>query len=221
MAKNYILTSFNPGRCGVIFNENRSLVKYYLPLNEIIITSEVGMLERSVQLFSVQSMHYLDTLAQSAMNTTMENSSQCSFKNRMKLFPEMRKNRKESQPVKLLFNNFRKFSTNPANPVISPQLRKLSNLSKELSEFSEMRKKRTKQSTSISTGSFSTFKNLLSQPSERDVMMRSYVSESKTIKERVLKIKERSVAAIKGFKELKSLMNQHRSVSVLMQQIKE
>jgi hypothetical protein len=33
LAKNYILTSFNPNRCGVIINEDKTLVKYYLPLN--------------------------------------------------------------------------------------------------------------------------------------------------------------------------------------------
>ena len=33
LAKNYILTSFNPIRCGVLLKENQSVVKYYLPLN--------------------------------------------------------------------------------------------------------------------------------------------------------------------------------------------
>ena len=33
LAKNYILTSFNPGRCGVVFQNGKILVKYYLPLN--------------------------------------------------------------------------------------------------------------------------------------------------------------------------------------------
>lgn len=56
------------------------------------------------------------------------------------MFAEGRK-RKESQPVTLMFNQSRRFSTSPA---MNPQLRKLSNLSKELSEFSEMRRQRTK-----------------------------------------------------------------------------
>jgi hypothetical protein len=33
LAKNYILTSFNPNRCGVVLNEGKLLIKYYLPLN--------------------------------------------------------------------------------------------------------------------------------------------------------------------------------------------
>jgi hypothetical protein len=33
LAKNYILTSFNSERCGVIINEEKTLIKYFLPLN--------------------------------------------------------------------------------------------------------------------------------------------------------------------------------------------
>lgn len=64
LAKNYILTSFNPNRCGVVFNEDNFILKYYLPLNEIVITDSISMLERSVQLFKVQAMHLLDTISQ-------------------------------------------------------------------------------------------------------------------------------------------------------------
>lgn len=75
LAKQYILTSFNPARCGVIINERKTIIKYFLPLNEIIITDNISMLERSVQLFNLQSMHYLDTLNQCALNNTISNSS--------------------------------------------------------------------------------------------------------------------------------------------------
>lgn len=62
LAKNCIVTTFNPERCGVVINENKSTLKYYLPLPDINITDNRTTLERSVQLFNVQSMHYLDTL---------------------------------------------------------------------------------------------------------------------------------------------------------------
>jgi hypothetical protein len=39
-------------------------VKYYLPLNQIVVTSDVVVLERSVQLFTVQALHFLDSLNQ-------------------------------------------------------------------------------------------------------------------------------------------------------------
>jgi len=66
LAKNCLLTSFNPNRCGVILNaDNKWQIKYYLPLNEIVITDNMAMLERSVQLFTVQSLHFLDTLNES------------------------------------------------------------------------------------------------------------------------------------------------------------
>ena len=38
LAKNYILTSFHPTRCGVAFLDGQLIIKYYLPLNEIVIT---------------------------------------------------------------------------------------------------------------------------------------------------------------------------------------
>ena len=73
-AKNGIVTTFNPMRCGVVINENISTLKYYLPLPELIITNSRNMLERSVQMFNVQSMHHLDTLINQenqTMNTTI------------------------------------------------------------------------------------------------------------------------------------------------------
>jgi hypothetical protein len=39
LAKNCILTTFNPGRCGVVVNEAKSTLKYYLPLPEITVTN--------------------------------------------------------------------------------------------------------------------------------------------------------------------------------------
>ena len=63
LAKNCLLTSFNPNRCGIILNaDNKWQVKYYLPLNEIVVTNDVAMLKRSVELFTVQSLHFLDSL---------------------------------------------------------------------------------------------------------------------------------------------------------------
>lgn len=143
------------------------------------------MLERSVQLFNLQSMHYLDTLSHSVLNSSRDSSSRSSFiKSKHKLSPYSKK-RKQSQPVQGL-TSARKFSTNPN----LQQIRKLSNLSKELSEFSQMRNRRiTKESTKNSGGSFSTFKHLLSQKSEHDLGIKSFISESKTIIQRVQLIK--------------------------------
>lgn len=71
LAKNFILTTFSPKRCGVVVNEGTSILKYYLPLNEITLTDNRSSLERSVQLFNVQSMHYLDSLASQCLNSTI------------------------------------------------------------------------------------------------------------------------------------------------------
>jgi serine/threonine protein kinase len=38
-AKNGIVTTFNPQRCGTIINEQTSTVKYYLPLSDISLTN--------------------------------------------------------------------------------------------------------------------------------------------------------------------------------------
>jgi hypothetical protein len=78
LAKHSILTSFSPNRCGVTVSGERTTVKYFLPLNEIVLTSSISMLERSVQLFNLQSMHYLDTLCQGALNSTIERSHRSS-----------------------------------------------------------------------------------------------------------------------------------------------
>lgn len=66
LAKNYILTSFNPARCGGLFVEGKFLIKYFLPLSEIVLTQDIAHLERSVQIFKVQAMHLLDTLCHHA-----------------------------------------------------------------------------------------------------------------------------------------------------------
>jgi len=91
LAKNGILTTFSPCRCGTLVNESKTCLKYYLPLCDITLTNNRDMLERAVQLFNVQSMHYLDTLAQGLNNSTVltipDNTSQRTFKNRVKLFP--------------------------------------------------------------------------------------------------------------------------------------
>jgi hypothetical protein len=62
----------------VVVAGERTTVKYFLPLNEIVLTSSISMLERSVQLFNLQSMHYLDTLCQGALNSTIEHSHRSS-----------------------------------------------------------------------------------------------------------------------------------------------
>lgn len=91
------------------------------------------MLERSVQLFNVQSMHYLDTLfsqyeASNQLNSTInESSSQRTFKNRVKLFPSVKpdKQRRDSQPTGFFLPKDRKLSNVPRL-----QDRKLSSLSR-------------------------------------------------------------------------------------------
>lgn len=132
LAKNCILTTFNPERCGIVINENRSLLKYYLPLQDITITNNISMLERSVQLFNVQSMHYLDTLqSNQTLNSTINDSeSQRTFKNRVKLFGNEHKTRRDSQPNNFFQQNWRKLSNNPQK---INQNRKLSSLSREFS----------------------------------------------------------------------------------------
>lgn len=79
LAKHYVATPFNPERCGAMMQDKKTVVKYYLPIGEITITDNISLLERSVQLFNLQSMHYLDSLIQNALNSTHENSSQQSF----------------------------------------------------------------------------------------------------------------------------------------------
>lgn len=126
MAKNWIVTSFNPQRCGAIINDVTGTIKYYLPLTDISITDNRSALERSVQLFNVQSMSYLDNLLNQTLNTTInENASQRTFKNRLKLFPE--KQRKDSQPNGIFRSRDRKFSNIPNQNL---QNRKLSSLSR-------------------------------------------------------------------------------------------
>lgn len=96
LAKNCIVTTFSPERCGVVIKEDKSTLKYYLPLPDINITDNRTTLERSVHLFNVQSMHYLDTLFNqqesfNQLNTTYnESESQRTFKNRVKLFPSVK-----------------------------------------------------------------------------------------------------------------------------------
>jgi hypothetical protein len=113
----------------VIINEEKSILKYYLPLNEITISDNRNMLERSVQLFNVQSMLYLDTLVTQCLNSTInENCSQRTFKNRVKLFPSKEeKARRDSQPSGMYQSYSRKFSNNPTK---ESQIRKLSTLSR-------------------------------------------------------------------------------------------
>jgi serine/threonine protein kinase len=43
-AKNCIVTTFNPQRCGVLINEGVSTLKYYLPLPDLTITNNRSML---------------------------------------------------------------------------------------------------------------------------------------------------------------------------------
>lgn len=210
LAKHSILTSFSPSRCGAVLTEGRVLVKYFLPLNQIVITSSRNMLERAVQLFNLQSMHYLDTLSQGVLNSTLDLSHRSSTKKRT---PEASpRPRKESQPTTLYFNSTRKMSLNPLN-------RKLSHLSKELSDFSEMRRKRTKESTRNSGGSFTTLHQLLRQDSDRD-LFKSCLSENRLIEDRVNALKERSRVALREFSELKQLIGQHRSLSVLLERVR-
>lgn len=113
------------------------------------------------------------------------------------------------------FKSARKLSLNP----LSNQMRKLSHLSKELSEFSEMRRKRTKESTRNSAGSFTSLHHLLRQDSERE-LFKSWLWERRVVEERVMAMKARSSKALREFGELKRLMGQHRSLSVLLDRVR-
>lgn len=152
----------------MVINDNKkSTIKYYLPLYDIQITTDRTLLERSVQLFNVHSMHYLDTLVHQDYNglnhTFQENSSQRTFKNRVKLFPgKGDKTRRDSQPTAFFLPKDRKFSN-----VQKFQDRKLSSLSRELSEISQIHK-RNRASTRGSGGSFNTFQSILSFRSQRE-----------------------------------------------------
>jgi hypothetical protein len=126
LAKNCILTTFAPHRCGVLTNDDKNTLKYYLPLNEISITNNRNMLERSVQLFNVQAMHYLDTLVTHTQTSIInDNCSQRTFKNRTKL--SVVKDRRDSQPSGMHQLCNRKFSNRPST---ESQMRKLSSLSR-------------------------------------------------------------------------------------------
>lgn len=63
LAKHYVLTTFSASRCGVVWLEDKFIVKYFLPPAELVVTRSRSTLERSVQLFKVQAMHMLDNLA--------------------------------------------------------------------------------------------------------------------------------------------------------------
>lgn len=125
LAKHYVATSFNPKRCGAMTVDKKTVVKYYLPIGEIRISDNISLLERSVQLFNLQSMHYLDGLAQKALSSTHESSPQQSCQGKSTI--STAEPRKMPQPLQ--FNSPRKFSTLLLH---TKEMRKLSNLSKEM-----------------------------------------------------------------------------------------
>lgn len=126
-----------------------------------------------MQLFNMQSMLYLDSLANQAHNSTINDScSQRTFKNRTKL--NTGKERRDSQETGGKPANARKFSNMP----IKEQMRKLSSLSRELSEITELHKKRG-TSTRNTGGSFNTFRPVLpSKPNLSPVLSKAQLSES-------------------------------------------
>ncbi len=169
LAKHCMVTSFSASRCGVVVKEEQTILKYYLPLQEITITDNRSNLERFVGLFNVQSMQHLDCLINQRLNNSFNESiSQRTFKNRVKLFP-LAKNervRKDSQPALNITPKNRKLSNNPT----SLQKRKLSTLSKELSEISQMHKKH--KASTRSGGSFNTFQSIISLKSMLETNIR-------------------------------------------------
>lgn len=64
LAKNSIITSFCNKNCGVEVKQygdrNKKIIKYFLPLKQITISSDINIIKRSVHLFTVQSLQYLD-----------------------------------------------------------------------------------------------------------------------------------------------------------------
>lgn len=80
-----------------------------------------------------------------------------------------------------------------------------------------MRKNRAKQPTHISAGSKSISGNYSIKPRSD---LKNYASESKIINEQVLKLKERSMAAIKDFRVASKYMReQNSSLSILFKLI--
>ncbi len=61
-AKHFIIIPFESKNCGLKIIKGERVVKYYFPIDEIKICNEIKAIERSVQLFTVQSMQFLDEL---------------------------------------------------------------------------------------------------------------------------------------------------------------
>lgn len=61
-AKHSILISFNSENCGLKIINGQKIVKYYFSLSEISICNDIKVIERSVQLFTVKSVQFLDEL---------------------------------------------------------------------------------------------------------------------------------------------------------------
>lgn len=135
LAKNNLTTNFDPSYCGVIVNDNKSILKYFLFLPKLVITNDRNKLERFVQAFNVESMNFVDSLLAQTVNESINESvSQRTFKNRAKLFPNKDKSKNN------VINNTLKDRKLSAYPYSNLKDRKQSTLSREFSEIAERHK---------------------------------------------------------------------------------
>lgn len=97
----------------MVYVDGQFIIKYYLPLNEIVITDNIAMLERSVQLFKVQATHFLDALCHNDILTEFNSSAS------EELVPQSKVNANSKKPNIVASARNRKLS----NQSIKPQRR--------------------------------------------------------------------------------------------------
>ncbi len=187
LAKNYILTSFHPARCGVLFLDGHFILKYYLPLHEIVITENISMLERSVQLFKVQATHVLDTLCH-VDNSEFHSLPSDSFTLKPSAHLSAHKHSSLEQ-----YTRTRKLSNQPSKP-----LRRLSNAKSLKSLISDARRKRS-DSTNYSEVKITGLKQTLKSLKENSERKRNWEREKMEIRTRIEFLRLRSREALKTF----------------------
>jgi hypothetical protein len=91
-AKHFIIIPFESKNCGVKIIKGERVVKYYFPIDEIKICNEIKVIERSVQLFTVQSMQFLDELIFGRNDRNNKINYRSSIQNKRLTFTSQRQN---------------------------------------------------------------------------------------------------------------------------------
>jgi hypothetical protein len=199
LAKNYILTSFSPGRCGVNFVDGKPYIKYYLPLNEITISQDISALERSVQLFKVQAMHLLDKIRHPDIFTDLGSShSEEVF---LSVIPKEVRKKKLSM---LIENRERKFSS-------------LSMKKRKYTSFNDLiERKKSQDSTHDTEMRISNLKKTLKSIRFQSERKKLYARSLEKIKIRVNLLKIRSFKALQAFEDSKKEIADNMALARLL-----